>query len=93
MSALPSAASLADPVYEAFYGLRERPFAISTDPKFLFLSAAHQNAYQELLTGLQREESILLLTGEAGTGKTTLCRARCARSVTARFPPSSSTPT
>jgi general secretion pathway protein A len=62
-------------VYEAFYGLRERPFAISTDPKFLFLSAAHQKAYQELLTGLQRKESILLLTGEAGTGKTTLCRA------------------
>jgi type II secretory pathway predicted ATPase ExeA len=68
-------ASLGDPVYEAFYGLRERPFAISTDPKFLFLSAAHQKAYQELLTGLQRKESILLLTGEAGTGKTTLCRA------------------
>jgi general secretion pathway protein A len=66
---------VADPVYEAFYGLREQPFAISTDPKFLFLSAAHQKAYQELLTGLQRREPLLLLTGEAGTGKTTLCRA------------------
>ena len=75
MSALLSPTPLGDPVYEAFYGLRERPFAISTDPKFLFLSAAHQKAYQELLTGLQRKESILLLTGEAGTGKTTLCRA------------------
>ena len=75
MSALPSPAVLADPVYEAFYGLREQPFAISTDPKFLFLSAAHQKAYQELLTGLQRREPILMLTGEAGTGKTTLCRA------------------
>jgi general secretion pathway protein A len=64
-----------DPLYEAFYGLHEQPFAISTDPKFLFLSASHQRAYQELFTGLQRHEGLLLLTGEAGTGKTTLCRA------------------
>jgi len=64
----------ADPQYEEFYGLSEQPFAISTDPKFLFLSASHQRAYQELLTGLQRHEGLLLLTGEAGTGKTTLCR-------------------
>jgi general secretion pathway protein A len=64
-----------DPQYEAFYGLTEQPFAISTDPKFLFLSASHQRAYQELFTGLQRHEGLLLLTGEAGTGKTTLCRA------------------
>jgi general secretion pathway protein A len=63
-----------DPQYEAFYGLNEQPFAISTDPKFLFLSASHQRAYQELLTGLQRHEGLMLLTGEAGTGKTTLCR-------------------
>jgi general secretion pathway protein A len=75
VTALLSPDTLGDPVYEAFYGLSERPFAISTDPKFLFLSAAHQKAYQELLTGLQRKESILLLSGEAGTGKTTLCRA------------------
>jgi general secretion pathway protein A len=75
VSAVPSPTVLGDPVYEAFYGLREQPFAISTDPKFLFLSAAHQKAYQELLTGLQRKEPLLLLTGEAGTGKTTLCRA------------------
>jgi len=63
------------PIYETFYGLREQPFAISTDPKFLYLSASHRKAHQELLTGLQRDEGLLLLTGEAGTGKTTLCRA------------------
>lgn len=66
--------SLADPIYEAFYGLKEQPFAISTDPKFLFFSAPHRRAYEELLNGLLRDESLLLLTGETGSGKTTLCR-------------------
>jgi type II secretory pathway predicted ATPase ExeA len=67
--------ALADPIYEAFYGLREQPFAISTDPKFLFFSASHRRAYEELLNGILRDESLLLLTGETGSGKTTLCRA------------------
>ena len=67
--------ALADPIYEAFYGLKEQPFAISTDPKFLFFSASHRRAYEELLNGLLRDESLLLLTGETGSGKTTLCRA------------------
>ena len=64
-----------EPPYEAFYGFREAPFALSTDPRFFFLSGAHNQAYEELLTGLRRHEGILLLTGESGTGKTTLCRA------------------
>jgi len=67
--------ALADPIYEAFYGLKEQPFAISTDPKFMFFSASHRRAYEELLNGLLRDESLLLLTGETGSGKTTLCRA------------------
>jgi general secretion pathway protein A len=71
---LESLDALADPIYEAFYGLKEQPFAISTDPKFLFLSAPHRRAYDELRTGLLRDESLLLLTGETGSGKTTLCR-------------------
>lgn len=70
-----SLSSLAEPIYETFYGLKEQPFAISTDPKFLFLSASHRRAYEELLNGLVREEIVLLLTGETGSGKTTLCRA------------------
>ena len=66
---------LSDPLYESFYGLREQPFAISTDPKFLFLSAGHRRAYEELMNGISRDESLLLLTGETGSGKTTLARA------------------
>jgi general secretion pathway protein A len=67
--------SLADPIYEAFYGLTDQPFAITTDPKFFYLSVSHQQAFGELLNGLRRREGMLLLTGETGTGKTTLCRA------------------
>ena len=67
--------SLSDPIYEAYYGLKEQPFAISTDPKFLFLSAPHRRAYDELIHGISRDESLMLLTGETGSGKTTLCRA------------------
>ncbi|HUL71839.1 MAG TPA: AAA family ATPase [Vicinamibacterales bacterium] len=75
MQPLASIEALDDPIYEAFYGLTEQPFSISTDPKFLFMSASHQRAYEELVTGLRRREGILLLTGETGTGKTTMCRA------------------
>jgi general secretion pathway protein A len=71
----PSPAAPDEPLYEAFYGLREQPFALSTDPRFLFLSASHRRAYDELLTALRRREGLLLLTGETGTGKTTMCRA------------------
>jgi type II secretory pathway predicted ATPase ExeA len=67
--------ALGDPIYEAFYGLKEQPFAITTDPKFFFLAASHQRAFSELLNGLRRREGLLLVTGETGAGKTTLCRA------------------
>ena len=66
--------ALADPIYETFYGLTDQPFAITTDPKFFYLSSSHQKAFSELLNGLRRREGMLLLTGETGTGKTTLCR-------------------
>jgi general secretion pathway protein A len=62
-------------LYEVFYGLREQPFALTTDPRFLYLSASHRQAFDDLLTGLRRREGLMLLTGEIGTGKTTLCRA------------------
>jgi type II secretory pathway predicted ATPase ExeA len=72
----PSSPSATDePLYEAFFGLREQPFALTTDPRFLFMSDAHRRAYEELLTGLRRREGILLLTADVGMGKTTLCRA------------------
>jgi general secretion pathway protein A len=66
--------ALADPIYETFYGLSEQPFAITTDPRFFYLSSSHQRAFSELLNGLRRREGMLLLTGETGTGKTTLCK-------------------
>lgn len=67
--------ALADPIYEAFYGLIEQPFAITTDPKFMYFSGSHLFAYNELLNGMRRREGLQLLTGETGTGKTTMCRA------------------
>ena len=72
----PSSPSAPDePLYEAFFGLREQPFALTTDPRFLFMSDGHKRAYEELLIGLRRREGLLLLTGDTGMGKTTLCRA------------------
>lgn len=71
----PSPDALGDPIYEIFYGFTEQPFAITTDPRFFYLSASHQRAYTELLNGLRRREGLLMITGETGTGKTTLCRA------------------
>ncbi len=64
-----------EPLYEAFFGLREQPFALTSDPRFLFMGDRHRRAYEELLTGLRRREGLLLLTADTGMGKTTLCRA------------------
>jgi general secretion pathway protein A len=62
-------------IYEPFYGLLEKPFSLSADPKFWFRSAAHAPAFDALLTGIRRREGLIVLTGEIGTGKTTLCRS------------------
>ena len=61
-------------MYTAFFGLREKPFALSPDPRFLFLSAAHQEALAHLIYGIEQGEGFIAVTGEVGTGKTTLCR-------------------
>jgi general secretion pathway protein A len=61
-------------MYTAFFGLREKPFALSPDPRFLFLSAAHREALAHLLYGIEQGEGFIAVTGEVGTGKTTLCR-------------------
>ena len=61
--------------YEPFYGLREKPFSLSADPRFLFRSPSHGAAFDELLAGIRRREGLIVLTGEIGTGKTTLCRS------------------
>lgn len=61
--------------YEPYYGLKEKPFSLSADPRFLFKSRAHASAFDQLLAGIRRREGLIVLTGEIGTGKTTLCRA------------------
>jgi type II secretory pathway predicted ATPase ExeA len=61
--------------YEPFYGLREKAFSLSADPRFLFRSPAHGPAFDEILAGIRRREGLIVLTGEIGTGKTTLCRS------------------
>jgi type II secretory pathway predicted ATPase ExeA len=62
-------------MYEAFYGLRERPFDLSPDPRYLVLTRAHREALSNLQYGVASRKGITLLIGEAGTGKTTIIRA------------------
>ncbi|MAG76307.1 MAG: general secretion pathway protein GspA [Colwelliaceae bacterium] len=61
-------------MYQAFYGLNEAPFTIAPDPKYLFLSQQHQQAINHLQYCLREGGGFVLLTGEVGTGKTTLSR-------------------
>jgi type II secretory pathway predicted ATPase ExeA len=62
-------------MYERFYGLRERPFELTPDPRFLFFTPQHREALSNLQYGLMSAKSLTVLIGEAGTGKTTLLRA------------------
>ena len=64
-----------DEPYERFFGLREQPFALTTDPRFHYKTESHRRAFDEIKQGLERGEGFLLLTGDTGTGKTTLSRA------------------
>lgn len=61
-------------MYEAFFGLREKPFSLLPDPSFLFLSQKHQEALTLLEYGLMNQAGFIVLTGEIGSGKTTLMR-------------------
>jgi general secretion pathway protein A len=62
-------------MYEQFYGFKEKPFNVTSDPSFFFLSRKHKEAFSHLIYGIQQRKGILEITGEIGTGKTTLCRA------------------
>jgi general secretion pathway protein A len=62
-------------MYRAFYGLRERPFDLTADPRFLFLAPRQREVLSNLRYGLTTPRGFTLLVGEAGTGKTTLVRA------------------
>jgi general secretion pathway protein A len=58
-----------------YYGLKEPPFSITPNPRFLFFSAKHREAFNHLLYGIRERKGFVQLTGEVGAGKTTLCRA------------------
>src|SRR5688572_2319822 len=62
-------------MYESFYGLRERPFELLPNPRFLYLTARQREALSNLQYGLTAARGLTLLIGEAGTGKTTLLQA------------------
>jgi general secretion pathway protein A len=59
-------------MYKQFFGLRENPFSVNPDPRFLFLTSQTKEALDNLTYGIQSRQGLVLLTGEAGTGKTTL---------------------
>lgn len=62
-------------MYREFFGLKEKPFNVTSDPNFLFLSRVHKEAFSHLLYGIKERKGFLEITGEIGAGKTTLCRA------------------
>jgi len=61
-------------MYAAFFGLTQTPFSIAPDPRYLFLSQRHREAFAHLLYGIEGGGGFVLLTGEIGAGKTTICR-------------------
>ena len=61
--------------YEPYFGLDEKPFSLNADPRFVYDSPAYTKTRDGLLAGIRRREGLLVLTGEIGTGKTTVCRA------------------
>jgi len=62
-------------MYEQYYGFTEKPFSLTPDPKYLYRSQSHANAFELLQYAIERREGFVVVTGDIGTGKTTLCRA------------------
>lgn len=62
-------------MYEEYYGLTEKPFSLTPDPKYLYKSESHASAFELLQYAIRRREGFVVITGDIGTGKTTLCRA------------------
>lgn len=62
-------------MYNAFYGFQEPPFNITPDPRFLFFSERHREAFNHILYGIRERKGFIQVTGEVGAGKTTICRA------------------
>jgi len=62
-------------MYNDFYGFQEAPFNITPDPRFLFFSDKHREAFNHILFGIRERKGFIQITGEVGAGKTTVCRA------------------
>lgn len=62
-------------MYLEYYKLREKPFNVTSDPNFLYMSRRHREAFTHLIYGIKERKGFIEITGEVGTGKTTLCRA------------------
>jgi general secretion pathway protein A len=62
-------------MYESYYGFTEKPFSLTPDPKYLYRSRSHGDAFDLLQYAIRRREGFVVVTGDIGTGKTTLCRA------------------
>jgi general secretion pathway protein A len=61
-------------MYEQFYGLRENPFDVTPNPEYIYLGEHHREALAQLLYGVREKKGFIVITGEVGTGKTTLIR-------------------
>ena len=66
-------------MYKEYFGLKEAPFSIAPDPRYLYMSEGHREALAHLEYGLRGDGGFVLLTGEVGTGKTTVCRCLLAQ--------------
>jgi len=61
-------------MYAAYFGLKENPFRLTPEPRYLFLSEQHRDAFNYLIYGIKGKKGFLLISGDIGTGKTTICR-------------------
>lgn len=79
-------------MYETYYGLREPPFKLTSNPRYLLLTARHAEALNSIKYGISSRRGIVLLTGDVGTGKSTILRAAVASTTDNRFVEITSTP-
>ena len=73
------------PQYEEFYGFLQSPFTLAPDPRFLYRSPSHEDAIRRLLLAIDQRAGMAVLSGDIGTGKTTVCRAVLERLDATRF--------
>ncbi|MFH1594163.1 MAG: AAA family ATPase [Candidatus Omnitrophota bacterium] len=66
-------------MYRGYYGLKEHPFNVTSDPSFLYFGKTHREALSQILYGINERKGFLEITGEVGAGKTTLCKALLSR--------------